>query len=341
MRCWRAARPRLHVVGVNSTAETPNFAWCDQGFVVPPTRQHADYVEALRRVIRRENIRLVFNGRDEELAALADLAADPSLSATRFLVPPPDLVAVFNDKYETARFARAHGLPFAPSAFGRAEALDLAARYGWPLLAKPRWNGHASKDVFLLPDPASLDRALALGTAIIQAFLPDDLAAGDIATWSTMPGLPWSWSMRSTTYEVEALIGPDGTLAALCQARCVLAGGLTAEIVISHEPAVDNVARNYAERLAALGHRGPLNLQGKLVDGRYVPFELNARFAGCSIARAELGHNLAALALSLWLPDIPAAAPKSRPVRISRHYTYVAQSASPATIEVITAPPQA
>ena len=65
---------------------------------------------------------------------------------------------------------------------------------------------------------------------------------------------------------------------------------------------LDAIAWAYAEHMAQLGYRGPLNIQSKrLADGSYVPFELNARFTGQTDARALLGFNEALLAIEHFL----------------------------------------
>lgn len=50
--------------------------------------------------------------------------------------------------------------------------------------------------------------------------------------------------------------------------------------------------REQAEEIAsALGSKGPLNIQGRTVDGIFYPFEINPRFSGTTPIRAMLGWN--------------------------------------------------
>ena len=63
----------------------------------------------------------------------------------------------------------------------------------------------------------------------------------------------------------------------------------------------------HAERLAAaLGSRGPLNVQGRLVGGDLVVFEVNPRFSGTEAMRAMAGWN-GPEALVEWHLGLPSS----------------------------------
>ncbi|MBF0306430.1 MAG: EAL domain-containing protein [Alphaproteobacteria bacterium] len=127
LRCLEGMRGDLTIVGANSVAAPAAFA-CDRLYRVPPTAFAPAHEAALRAILAREKPRLVLPGRDEDLAVLAVLAASGDFPETLFPVPPPSLAPVFLDKRRTDRFARDHGLPFAPTAADPAEAARAAFR---------------------------------------------------------------------------------------------------------------------------------------------------------------------------------------------------------------------
>ena len=57
-----------------------------------------------------------------------------------------------------------------------------------------------------------------------------------------------------------------------------------------------------AERIAlGVGSRGPMNIQGRVRDGVFVPFEINPRFSASVYLRALAGFNEVAIYLDFLL----------------------------------------
>jgi carbamoylphosphate synthase large subunit len=295
-------RPRLTVIGCNSLAASPSVFDCDRAYRVPGTGDVLAYRDALRSLIQRERPRLVLPGRDEELPILAELAADPACRETRMLAPPGDLVPVFNDKLETARFAARAGLPFAATAHEAEEIAALVVTRGFPLVVKPRFCGHASKEVRIVANAAQLQAALAPGRMLVQECLNPDTLAG-LEAFSPDTGVPLQFAVRDLRHAAEWLVDDAGDLLSLQGVVSRTEGALSMHMRLTDVAALTEVATGYARALAAAGQRGVANLQGKLLpDGRFVPFELNGRFTGSAAARAFMGCNQVARLVSycLW-----------------------------------------
>lgn len=292
LRCLAGVRGRLTIVGVNSVAAAVAFG-CDRLHRVPPTADGPAYAAALHRILARERPALVLPGRDADVPALAALAASGAFPGTAFPVPPPSLAPVFFDKSRTHRFARDHGLPFAPTAEDPADAAALARRHGYPLLAKPR-SGAGSRDVFLLHDAAELARAAGDPRMMVQAFLGKAILDAPVAAFRRLSalGMPWRWAFEDEEATAELTVAPDGAVSTLCLDCGTTAPPLRTAVRLLADPAVAAAGLAWARALAAHGHRGVVNVQGKrLPDGRFVPYEVGARFGGTSVARAMLGRN--------------------------------------------------
>jgi len=54
-------------------------------------------------------------------------------------------------------------------------------------------------------------------------------------------------------------------------------------------------------KLKELGHKGPLNIQGRLTDRGFKIFEMNARFTGITGLRALMGFNEVEACIKKWL----------------------------------------
>lgn len=308
LRCLEPVRGALTVVGTNSLAAPVAFL-CDSLYRVPPTSDTVGFATALDAIMARERPDLVLAGRDEDIGALAMLSA----ACPTVLVPAPPLALapVFTDKLQTWRFAQSLGLPFAATAEGPDGAAGLAERHGYPLLAKPRC-GAGSRGVHLLADRSGLDRAAADPRLMVQTFLaPEDLDG----QWEryrqvTAAGMPWSWDFTDIETTAELLVEPDdGGIRAWCLDFGTTAPPLRTDVTLIDDGRVAAVGRAWAGALAARGHRGPVNIQGKrLPDGSFIPYEIGARFGGTSISRAMLGCNLVLglVATALGLPQSPA-----------------------------------
>lgn len=298
LACLEPVRDALTIVGVNSVPAPVAFL-CDRLHLVPPAADRAACEAAMRKVAALERPHLVLAGRDEDVALLADAAAEGWFPEGLFPAavipgPPQSLAAVFVDKLRTAQFARTHGLEFASTAVGTGDAAALAGSHGWPLIAKPR-SGAGSRGVALLRNRQELVQAAADPRQMIQPFLVcDDIAVQwRLYDETAARGMPWRWAFTDIETTAELVIGPDGSVSGLCLDTGMTAPPLRTQVSLLDDREVAGVGLAWAAALAARGHRGPVNIQGKrLANGRFIPYEIGARFGGTSIARAKLGSNL-------------------------------------------------
>lgn len=306
--CLAPVRGAVRIVATNSIAEAAGNFLADRTVLVPPTASGEDWLTAVQRLIDDERPLLVINGRDEEIALLAGLRARNDRPETHVLAPSPSLVPAVVDKYESYRFARDHDLPFAETASSAEEVAALLSRTGLPLVAKPRRGGFASRGVCLVRSEVEVEAILAEAGHVFQEMLPCPLLDASIATWDEIRGTPWRFAMQSIDHEIDLLI--DGDVLAMALSAGHADGALNRDIRIVEEPGQRAVADAYGRAFARLGHSGPLNLQGRLLpDGRYVPFELNARFTGTMPGKAALGFNLVDAALRHFGGDAMSSVP--------------------------------
>jgi len=294
-------RQEWRVVGVNSLPLAANNFRCDIAYLAPESAQEEGYLSRLREILRIEQPAVALVGRDLDLLPLARLKAEPEFKKTLFLLPAAASVPVVNDKYETWLFARRHKLPFASTAFDRAELDELIARTGFPLICKRRF-GNASRGVFILRSIAEAEVALADGSFVFQEFLipPSDLQA-------ILPdfrfGVPLFYGIiEDDHYSAQGLIGAEGELIAFFATLHNMEGGKSVSVQPIDEPALESMTADYSRALSPLGYIGPLNLNCKKIgSNRFIPYELNGRFTGASAARAALGHPEVEYALNYFL----------------------------------------
>ena len=313
--CLAPVRQQVRIVATNSIPEAAGNFLADRTVLVPPTADAEAWSGAIRALIAAERPRLVLNGRDEEVGLLAGLREEAAAAGTAILAPPPPLVPVFADKYESARFAAAHDLPFAATAVTAAEVEALLSRTGLPVVAKPRRGGFGARGAALLLTGDDVASALAEERYVFQEMLPSPLLAASIEAWRGGRGIPWSFAMQSIDHEVDVLVD-EARMLGVCLSAGHADGAFNRDIRAVDVPSMAAAAEAYGRVLGGLGYRGPVNLQGRLLDdGRFVPFEINARFTGTMIGKAGIGFNLVLAALRHWTGGAAAGDPPLAPNR--------------------------
>ncbi len=296
-------RDRYTIIGTNSTPESPNLYICDKLYLVPETGDGEKYGAKLSEILQSEYPRVVIPGRDAELKYLADFSTDSRFKKIAFLATTPNLVKIFNDKYETFLFARRHKLPFAKSAFSQEDVEQLVNDFGFPLVAKPRWDGHASKDTWLVTDWKAAHQLLKTGRHLFQ----EVIAVGTIGEQRTQVidrAIPWRFEIEDVRHAAEMIMGHSGEVVSLSMVISDTAGALSQNMSVIEDGNMQDIVKKYATALGRQGHRGVLNLQGKRdPDKGFIPFELNARFTGSCAARTLLGYNQVLHAISHFLDD--------------------------------------
>jgi carbamoyl-phosphate synthase large subunit len=208
-------------------------------------------------------------------------------------IPPRTVVDIGMDKLRTAAFLDQHG--FAHPRFAKVAATEIERVDWYPVVVKPAIGGGGSVDCFLAQSPRELaclaellgDRAT---TMMVQEYVgtPDD------------------------EYTVGVLHDLDGRLVNSIAIRRELHSQLNVRIRARNRTARRDlgpmlvISSGYSHGViddfpdvraqceavsAALGVRGPVNIQCRMVDGGVQIFEINPRFSGTTSLRAMVGYN--------------------------------------------------
>jgi carbamoyl-phosphate synthase large subunit len=285
-------RDGVELVGINSTAEAAGNFRCDRAYLAPPAAQAPAYLDRLGSILRDEAPGLVLPGRDDDVLALALLKENDTRLRGAITVGPAHLARILGDKWDSQAFAQAHGLPYVdsvpaddPAAVGR-----LLARFGYPLLAKPR-DGNGSRGARIVFDDAQRAALAARPGYLFQPYLEPE---PELAAWRelTREGTPLFHAPTLRQIGCQAIIGADGRLRGLLCTVVELVMGRLERTFCLDDAEVADVALRYAEAFAAAGWTGALNLQGRRDDqGRLRVYELNGRLTGGTTARLHLGFD--------------------------------------------------
>jgi carbamoyl-phosphate synthase large subunit len=314
-------RQQCVLIGTNSLAAAASSFRCDAVYRVPPAADRERYRARILELIEEERPDLVVPLRDDDVLVLAEIGERHPRLVPMLLTGTVASARVMNDKWETACFAARHGLPFAPTVQNAADARELAAVHGLPLIGKPR-AGHASKGVVLLRSTDEIGRAFASRDDLVaQPYLdpPSDMAA---LIRPFDGGLPIAFSMPGRMkYSVQGFVGPDGSVSRSFGTASVEAGAHATEYRRRDDADLIEIGQAYAHAAAAERWKGPLNVQLKRTPaGKLVAFELNGRFTGGTAPRALLGFDEIGEVVARFLPDLAFPPLRSSACEVAQSY---------------------
>lgn len=275
-----AGRYRAFGCDVSSTA----YGLYDEGFLETFLVSRDGYVDSVVAACHRAGATWLLPG-GEQPTVLLGAARDRLRSAGIGLVGnDTDLVTLFSDK--AAAFERMRSLGIAvPRTLRATPDSAFAAEVGLPCIIKPATGTGGSTMVFFAVDAAEaaayadhIQRAG--GIPVAQEYIGPDEGEFTIGVLSTPDGeVAGSVALRRSL---------DAKLSVLSRDRGGLVSSGYSQGYIGDFPEIRHQAENIAR---AIGSRGPINVQGRVRDGRLLPFEINPRLSASSYLRALAGFN--------------------------------------------------
>lgn len=262
------------------------------------------YVDSVLALCRDNGIRAVIPGGEGPLALLGPAADLFKQASVHVAANCPEVIATCSDKQKT--FERLAELDLPTPQTIAISTIDDFADPGYPCIVKPASDTGGSRFVFLASDQVEARQYAAYvldksGTVLLQEYV----------------------SHRDGEFTVGVLSLPDGRtvgsvamrrlfnakLSVLMESDAGLISSGYSQGLIDDYP---EVCRDAEQIARALGSTGPINIQGRLRDGRLLPFEINPRFSASTYLRALAGFNEVDIYLQYVLAD---AAPPEISIR--------------------------
>lgn len=251
----------------------------DETFLIDRDR----YIPGILAACRACAAEFIVPGGEQPTALLGAASAELRAAGVRLLGNSPDLIAAYSDKKET--FDRLAAAGIATPATAVADEDGAIERVGLPCIVKPATGSGGSASVFFA---VSADEA-----AIYAAF---------IRRSGAVPLAQEYVDAADGEFTVGVLSLPDGTIAGSIALRRALDAKLSVAYrgrggLVSSGYSQGHIGdyadiRSQAERIAeTIGSRGPINVQGRVKGGTFVPFEINPRFSASTYLRACAGFN--------------------------------------------------
>ena len=281
------------ITGTDVSAYSIGLHQVDRAHLVP----RADdpyFMNSILEICRASEADVLIPGSEPELRVLSWKM--PLLAEQGLFVPvnPPSVIDICMDKVRTSQFLAEHGFSV-PRWQAVRSASDLKRIDFWPAVLKPSVGGGGSNNLFLAQDR---DELVTFGSYLLHLY-PEFIVQEYVGT-------------PDSEYTVGVLHTMDGQFINSIALRRNLMSALTSRIRVSNKSGREELGPTLVvssgfshgdlgpfpevsetcERIAkAIGARGPLNIQCRLVDGEVVVFEINPRFSGTTSLRAMVGFN--------------------------------------------------
>lgn len=296
IKSLRQSALECQIIAADPNPLSAGLYWADGAYRLPFADDPA-FGDRIHQLLDRERPDMVLVGTDVELSYFAaERHRLEALFGTHVLVSDPRVVAIADDKLETARFFESVGLPHPASAAAEdREAVEaLIAAVGFPLVVKPR-IGARSVGVSLVHDRAALASALEGRSGLVV-----QQCVGD----------------ADSEYTASTLVF-DGEVQASIVMRRDLRDGNSYRAYLADYPRLNEQVRALGR---ALQPHGPANFQFRTdADGTPRVFEINARFSGTTPLRAMAGFNEVEMCARKLLHGTPVVQPPVREGVILRY----------------------
>ena len=290
-----AEKGRYRIFGADANPDCPQFGFVDQSAVMP-FASSPEYMQRLFELIDKFEIKALFHGCEPELKLFANHRDEIERRGVFLPINPSSVIELCMDKEKTNQ--RLIELNFdSPKFTVIATKNDLAAIDWFPVVVKPSVGGGGSANVFIAQDSKELDglaEYLNLGENQIKFFIQEYVGTPDqeftVGVLHDMNGdyINAIAVKRALTGQLNIRMAvPNRTKKTELGPRLVISSGVS-QGQIGRFPEVTNQCREIAH---AIGARGAVNIQCRLVDGVVKVFEINPRFSGTTSLRAMVGYN--------------------------------------------------
>lgn len=293
LKALRLAATPYRIVGTDVSRCSKGLVDADAAELLPPASDPA-YLAALFEVCARYGVVAVFHGSEPELKVMSAHRGEFARRNLFLPINPTFVIDTCMDKVKTAEFLRTAGFR-APSFLRVTSRSELESFDRLPAVIKPSVGGGGSANMFLAQTGEELrifgEHLLSIYPEfIVQEYVGTPDGEYTVGVLSSMDGeLLNSIAVRrnilsSLSNRVRI---PNRTGRAELGPVLALSNGVS-QGEIGRFPEVTAECERIAR---ALGSRGPINVQCRLVGSDVCVFEINPRFSGTTSLRAMVGYN--------------------------------------------------
>jgi carbamoyl-phosphate synthase large subunit len=274
-----AGRYRIYGCDISPYAFGHYMKGLEETFLADPL----DYVSSVAQLCQKHSIKYIIPGGEKPLALLSGQRDVLKKAGAVLAANSNQVMSLFANKFKGLSLLKEKG--FAMPVMAAPASPEELDEMPMPCVVKPSEGSGGSDAVFLANDLAEARLYVTYlirnnKSPVVQQFIPDTGGEFTVGVLHLPDGkLAGSVAMRRTFH--SKLSVRDRAVAG------VISSGYS-QGYIGDFPEVRNVAESIAQ---SAGSTGPLNIQGRLHNGVFYPFEINPRFSATTYLRALAGFN--------------------------------------------------
>ena len=270
-------------------------------FGILPRATDEDYLDALMSLYKNKNAEFLIEGSESEQRRLHANRNFLDSNRINWISNSSEVIDICTNKNNLVSFLEKHAFQFPKIYFSEENDLDHIM---YPLVLKPNISSGGSKNVFIAQNKEDIKSIVQLYKIKISDFCIQEYI-GSCDSEYTVGTL----HNNIGKFIASATLKRDFSNALSIKTKVdnittrkdlgdflLISSGFSQGTVMKHK-AIENYCREIAEKM---GSKGPMNFQGRLLNGKFYIFEINPRFSGTSFMRALSGINEA----DLWIENI-------------------------------------
>ncbi|MBF0385364.1 MAG: ATP-grasp domain-containing protein [Candidatus Omnitrophica bacterium] len=260
------------------------------------------YMETVKKIIRKEGIDVLIPGSDPELKIISRERKTLEMMGVRILINSAEVIDTCLDKNKTVEFLRKYNFTFPLTvAFNPKKSSDkevvkhILNEMKYPFIIKPNTEHGGSSNTSLVQDISDWNVFYKNAKGNTSSFIAQeyiDAPEGEFTLGimsDTNAKIISSFALRRDLTDPTSvkMRVPNRYKNRIKSDYLIVSTGIS-QGVSGDFKAIRKFGENVAEALNSIG---PLNIQGRYLNGKFYIFEINPRFSATTFIRSSLGHN--------------------------------------------------
>jgi len=255
----------------------------DSGFTETFIADNNNYIQSIIDICLKKNIEIIIPGGEVPLNLLSNKKDELAKHGIQCVGNDINIVNTFSDKNKTFEVLKSHGFAIPVTVLGISK--ENINTVGLPCIVKPSTGTGGSVMVF---SAFTIEEAwtycqfiLNSGKSpIVQEYIPAVEGEFTVGVLSFTDGeIAGSIAMKRNLDAKLSVVSKRDNV--------IISGGYSQGYIDDYYD-----IRMRCEKIAkAVGSRGPFNIQGRIKNGDFIPFEINPRFSASTYLRTMAGFN--------------------------------------------------
>ncbi|MCR2822003.1 ATP-grasp domain-containing protein [Lederbergia panacisoli] len=255
------------IIAVDCDVTAPALSYADS-FEVVPRISHPNYIQHIKEICAKYDIKAILSLIDPELSLLARYKKEFKKEGITIVVSNKDVVDICFDKYSTYQFLKEHDIPSVKTYVEREKVMEdlMDGTLNFPLIIKPR-NGSASLGISKVNTVKELE-----------------------FFWNNNEELVVQPFINAEEYGVDCFIDliSGVTTNIFTKRKVAMRAGETDKSVAINDQELKQLIQKL---ISALKPAGPIDVDCFKTGEGFVVSEINPRFGGGYLHAHEMGQN--------------------------------------------------